>query len=106
MRFAELKTKEIIRLTDGKKLGFAEDLIIDEETNTIIALRVPRPTRGFKKPEYFEIAFSNISKIGENVILVNEEPVAQRVEEVKEEEKGRFYYAPKIFRRADKGIKK
>ena len=106
MKFQELKTKEIVRVTDGKKLGFCEDIIIDEETNSVIALRVPKPTRGFKKPEYLEIPFSNISKIGENVILVNDDGVGQMVIEPQEEEKSRFYYAPKIFRRADNKSKK
>ena len=52
MRFAELKTKEIIRLTDGKKLGFAEDLIIDEKLNISIN----------KRPE-------NVRKILEEVLI-------------------------------------
>ena len=35
MNFALLKTKEIVRVSDGKKLGFAEDLIIDEDVSKI-----------------------------------------------------------------------
>ena len=98
MKFQELKTKEIIRISDGKKLGYAEDIIIDEATNNVIALRVPKSTRGFRKPEYIEIPFKNINKIGENVILVGEEVCANTsVEDLSGAE---FYYSPKIFRRS------
>ncbi len=92
MNFALLKTKEIVRVSDGKKLGFAEDLIIDEINLKVVALRVPKPTKGFKKPEYMEIPFSSITKIGENVILVD-------LDEKKQEGvvKGEFYYTPKVF---------
>ena len=103
MRFAELKTKEIVRVIDGKKLGFAEDLVIDESTNTVVALRVPRSTRGFKKPEYFEIPFSAISKIGENVILVDED---DQKENDKKIERGEYYYSPKVFKKIDRTTKK
>lgn len=98
MKFAELKTKEIVRVSDGKKLGYAEDLIIDESNNVVVALRVPKPTRGFRKPEYVEIPFSCISKIGENVILVNSDSV-EGVEEPAN--RSEFYYSPKIFRRRE-----
>ena len=101
MRFAELKTKEIVRVSDGKKLGFAEDIVIDESSNKVVALRVPKHTRGFRKPEYFEIEFSSITKIGENVILVEDEvgKCSQNTSYEETEPKGVFYYSPKVFRR-------
>lgn len=97
MKFQELKTKEIVRVSDGKKLGYAEDLVIDEVTNSVVALRVPKPARGFKKPEYMEISFENISKIGENVILVSEK--IEEIEVQKTEHQSEFYFQPKIFKR-------
>ena len=105
MKFAELKTKEIVRVSDGKKLGFAEDLIIDEATNTVVALRVPKATRGFRKPEYMEISFENISKIGENVILVNSEEGAT-ITDSTETSRAEYYFSPRIFRRAENKLKK
>lgn len=101
MNFVELRTKEIIRVTDGKKLGFMEDVVIDEVTNQVVALRVPKNARGFRKPEYFEIPFSNIVKIGENVILVDESVISAKSQV--EDNKGtrEFFYTPKIFRRSD-----
>ena len=103
MNFAELKTKEIVRMSDGKKLGFAEDVVIDENTNQVVALRVPKQTRGFRKPEYIEISFSNIVKIGENVILVEDVDcsVGKTQGNTPDVQKGEFFYSPKIFRRSD-----
>lgn len=100
MRFAELKTKEIIRMSDGKKLGFADDIVINEKTRQVIALRVPKATKGFKKPEYMEVAFSAIAKIGENVILIDDNTLpACNCDESKT--KNEFYYSPRIFHRVD-----
>jgi len=102
MKFAELKSKEIIRVADGKKLGFAEDIIIDEKTNQVVALRVPKPTRGFKKPEYIEISFTSIAKIGENVILVEENVGTGEFVQEQQISRNEFYYSPKVFRKAGK----
>ena len=105
MKFAELKTKEVVRLSDGKKLGFADDIVIDEATNTVVALRIPKASRAFRKPEYIEIPFSNITKIGENVILVSafgDNFGDGCVEEVRYE----LIFSPRIFKRADGRNKK
>lgn len=100
MRFAELKTKEIIRMSDGKKLGFADDIVINEKTRQVVALRVPKATKGFKKPEYMEVAFSAIAKIGENVILIDDKTLPTcTCDEAKI--KNEFYYSPRIFHRVD-----
>ena len=100
MKFAELKTKEIVSVATGKKIGFAEDIIIDETTNSVVALRVPKAGRAFRKTEYIEILFSEIDKIGENVILVND--VSKSCGDTNMEVRGEFYYTPKIFKRSEK----
>lgn len=100
MRFAELKTKEIIRMSDGKKLGFADDIVINEKTRQVVALRVPKATKGFKKPEYIEVAFSSIAKIGENVILIDDKTLPSCLCE-EQKNKNEFYYSPKVFHRVD-----
>lgn len=101
MKFAELKTKEVVSLSTGKKIGFADDIIIDELTNMVVALRVPKHTRGFRKPEYIEIPFCDIEKIGENVILVREKE-KKIYENFESDSKDNFFYTPKIFKRAEK----
>lgn len=103
MNFSELKTKEIVRVSDGKKLGFADDLVIDESTYSVVALRVLKPSRAFKRPEHFEISFKSISKIGENVILIEEESDTSASNE--KQERGEYYYSPKVFKRVDRKSK-
>ena len=103
MNFAELKTKEIVRVSDGKKLGFADDIVINEETYSVEALRVLKPSRGFKRPEYFEVSFKSISKIGENVILIEDE-TEQSINKVKTQV-GEYYYSPKVFKKVDRKSK-
>lgn len=98
MNFAELKAKEIIDITIGKKLGFAEDIIIDTETNNVKYLRVPKVSRAFRKPEYREIPFSDVALIGEDVILIKEGQIDNLVEKSEVSPKSEFYYSPKVFR--------
>lgn len=73
MFLSELQNKDIISTKDGRKIG----RIIDAEINTqgrIIYL-IAESKRNFKKimiasPET-KISFDDITKIGEDVILVN-----------------------------------
>lgn len=73
MFLSELQNKDIISTKDGRRIG----RIIDAEINNqgrIIFLMV-EPKKNFKKfmipnPET-KISFDDISKIGEDVILVN-----------------------------------
>lgn len=73
MFLSELQNKDIISTKDGRKIG----RIIDAEINNqgrIVNLIV-EPKKNFKKfmtssPET-KISFDDISKIGEDVILVN-----------------------------------
>lgn len=95
MRFSDLKSKEVVRLEDGKKLGFVDDLIFDETVANVVALRIPLQSKMFKKPEYLTIDIGSIEKIGENVILVkmNQESLCH------EERGSKFYYSPKVFKK-------
>ena len=100
MKFSDLRAKEVVRLEDGKKLGFIEDIIFDDNNFNVVALKIPISTKMFKKPEYIILDVTNIEKIGENVILVR-----QGISEKEENDKNEFYYSPKVFKRVkDKTI--
>ena len=106
MNFSELKSKEVVRLQDGKKLGFIDDLIIDESTNRIVAFKIPKQGRMFKKTEYLEIEVSQIDKIGENVILICDNMSEVHIDNPKKEvSRGEYYYSPKVFKRLDEKSK-
>ncbi|MFV0249993.1 MAG: YlmC/YmxH family sporulation protein [Bacilli bacterium] len=71
MKLSDLQTKDIVSLTNGKKIGNIIDVIIDDK-GTMKSLIVQRSNfikNIFNKDE-FEIHWNEIEKIGEDVILV------------------------------------
>ena len=97
MTFSDLKSKEVVRIEDGKKLGFIDDLIFDETVARVVGFRIPLQAKMFKKPEYLTIDINAIQKIGENVILVM---MDDKIPKSKNTET-KYYYSPKVFRRAN-----
>ena len=72
--FSELRTKIVVNLIDGKRLGNVIDLIFDECNAKILGVIVPG-TKGissiFKSREDIFIPYHNICKIGQDTILVD-----------------------------------
>ena len=73
MNLSEFQNKDVINIVDGKKIGNIIDCKIDRETGEIISfLLVPyKGIFSFKGSGKVEIAFKNIERIGEDVILVH-----------------------------------
>jgi len=71
LSYNDLRKKEVVNSTDGKKLGRVCDLVFCYPENRILGIVVPGSRAfGLKREEYF-IDLKNIAKIGEDVILVN-----------------------------------
>lgn len=73
-RTSDLKQKEVINLTDGRRLGFVSDVEIDLDTGKIDAIIIPGSGRLFGligKDNEFIIPWEKINKIGEDIILVD-----------------------------------
>lgn len=71
--FLELRCKEVINVTNGKKLGRIIDIVFDLPTGKIKGFVVPINSTGFnffKQPQNLFIAYNQICKIGEDTILV------------------------------------
>ena len=72
--FCDLRTKEVINISNGKSLGFIIDLVFDVKCAKIIGFIVPNKHGVFnlfsKNNETF-IPYECICKIGEDVVLVN-----------------------------------
>lgn len=69
----DFKHKEVINITDGKRLGFVQDVTADFKTGTIREIIVPGNTKLFtlfSSKEELIIPWSSIKTIGEDVILV------------------------------------
>lgn len=73
MYLSELQNKDIISLKDGRKLGRIIDAEINPQGQIIFLIIETR--RSFKKlfshQEENKISYDDISKIGEDVILIN-----------------------------------
>lgn len=72
MRLSDLQSKDVINTKDGKKIGTIIDVEIDNEghMNSLIVEKSSLFSRFTNKDEV-EIKWNQISKIGEDVILVS-----------------------------------
>lgn len=74
IKLSELQMKEIIDINRGKRLGHIYDLTIHPVTGKIESIIIlQRRNKGgfFSSPEEIEISWRQITKIGDDVILVN-----------------------------------
>ncbi len=70
----ELKTKEVINVTDGARLGFVSDVEIDLSDGRLTAIIVPGAYRmmGFLgREDDIVIKWENIKKIGDDIIIID-----------------------------------
>ena len=67
----DFKHKEVINVTDGKRLGFVQDVNADLETGTITSIIVPGSTRllrCFSSSNDIIIPWENRKCIGDDII--------------------------------------
>ena len=69
--YTDLRAKEVVNLQNGARMGKMIDLIIDSNGKNVLGLVVPGVRRLFKASEDIFIPWCNISKIGNDVILVS-----------------------------------
>jgi len=74
MRLSDLQTKDVISVTDGKRIGNIIDVSIEESSGKMLKLII-EPSKLFSKffpvKDEMEIVWEQIVKIGEDVILVS-----------------------------------
>jgi len=73
-RSSDFKQKEVINISDGKRLGFVSDVEIDLESGKVEAVILPGVGKLFGllgKESEFIIPWDSIRKIGEDIILVD-----------------------------------
>lgn len=76
VRTSELRTREVVNVLDGKRLGAVGDVEIDLETGKITAIVVPGGSRllgWFGKSDEYVIPWNQIKRIGVDMILVEVE---------------------------------
>ena len=69
----DFKHKEVINITDAKRLGYVQDVTADLETGTITSIIVPGNNKMFNifsTNNEIVIPWDKIKAIGEDIILV------------------------------------
>ena len=74
-----LKDKEVVSVCDGRRLGYVCDFAIDLKSGKLLSLIVPGELKyfGFKRAESCVIPWCAITRIGDDIILVNPALVQQ-----------------------------
>ena len=76
----EICKKEVVNLTDGASLGFADDILVDTETRKTAAIIIkgkPRFFGVFGNEEDISIGWDKIERVGEDIILVKTENIGK-----------------------------
>lgn len=74
VKISELKQREVINISDGRKLGIVYDIEIDMDKGKVDAIVMPGTGRIlglFSKESDIVVNWENIKKIGADVILVD-----------------------------------
>jgi YlmC/YmxH family sporulation protein len=73
VKLSDLRTREVINVLDGKRLGNIIDIELDIERGRVLALLLPGQAKGwgmFSKREEIIVPWDQIVRIGRDVILV------------------------------------
>ena len=77
VKFTQLQCKEVICISDGRRLGYIEDVEVEVPEGRVCAILVPGPCRfpGLRAPrDIFCIPWQSICKIGPDIVLVDIRP--------------------------------
>ena len=69
--YTDLRQKEVVNLQNGARMGKIIDLIVDSNGKNVLGVVVPGVRRFFRASEDIFVPWCNISKIGNDVILVS-----------------------------------
>ena len=82
IKFSQLQCKEVICISDGRRLGFVADVQIDLPEGNICAIMVPCPGKllgTFGPHDEYCIPWNCIKKIGPDIVLVDANPADCRI---------------------------
>ena len=77
MRITQLHCKEVICISDGRRLGFVSDIVVKIPEGGVCAIVVPGPARlmgVLGHSDDFVIPWECIRRIGPDIILVDIKP--------------------------------
>ena len=73
-RIFDFRHKEVINISDGKRLGFIEDVDLNTENGEISSVIIPVSGKilgVFGKDTEYVIPWDSIKKIGQDIVLVD-----------------------------------
>ena len=70
MRLSELQQKEIVNISNGKRIGIIVDVIVDEQGYIKNLILEEKRGRKFSREEY-TVSWNQIIKIGDDIILID-----------------------------------
>lgn len=82
MKFTQLQCKEVICVSDGRRMGFVTDILVEVPEGKVTAIVVPGPCRFLGvmgRHEDFIIPWGCIRRVGPDIILVDTKPDDCRV---------------------------
>ena len=82
IKFTELQCKEVICVSNGQRLGFVADVLVEIPNGNVCAIVVPCPCRfpgGLGRHDDFIIPWNCIKRIGPDIVLVDIKPGDCRV---------------------------
>ena len=86
VKLTDLQCKEVICISDGRRLGFITDVLVELPEGKIRAIVVPCPCRfpGFPgRHDDFIVSWDCICRIGPDIVLVDVKPEDCRVQRPK-----------------------
>ena len=82
VKFTELQCKEVISVSDGRRLGFVSDVVVEIPEGNVCALVVPGQGKCFGllgAKDDLLIPWRCIRRIGPDIILVDAKPEECRI---------------------------
>lgn len=71
MHLSDLQTKEIIDITTGRRMGIIIDVIVESSGKIKSLVLQEKRIKKFKSLDEFEVTWSEIVKIGDDIILID-----------------------------------
>lgn len=69
--FSDLRSKEVVNVVDGRKLGRVCDLVISCDSFQVQGIILPNERRFFPSKDGIFVPWKNIKQIGDDCILVS-----------------------------------
>nr|WP_082415860.1 YlmC/YmxH family sporulation protein [Numidum massiliense] len=99
VKISDLQTKDVVNITDGKRLGQVNDLELNLALGRVEAIVVPVTAKVlsfFGSDEEYVIPWRNIVKIGSDVILVRLDTVSETADDYYDRDVEKSIYRPPL----------